>query len=106
MSTVIALPGWQASASGYFAGRQRAGQVHLIPPPGTFPRRGVPITASCGAPWWDATNAPREAVSLADPLPDDLTWCPKCLAVAADVLGVVDQVAALVLRAIENEAAR
>lgn len=91
--------GWSASTSGYYDGHDRAARVtrvHLIPPPGTFPRRGGP-SAACGQPWWDVQNAPRTAVPLDGPLPDGLTWCPKCLGIAAEVLGVADAVGRLVV---------
>lgn len=96
---------WTASASAYFTGarsRRRAGQVrrvHLIPPAGQFPRRCV-VTAACGQPWWDTDTAPNQTVPLGQPLPDGLTWCPKCLGIAAEQLGLTDQVAELITRAL------
>lgn len=92
---------WTGSASTYYAGRRRAGQVHhahLIPPDGTFPGRSVP-TAACGQPWWATANAGVENVPIAGPLPAGLTWCPKCLGVAADVLGLTGWLAAMIAEA-------
>jgi hypothetical protein len=93
---------WTASASAYHTGSsRRAGQVrraHLIPPTGTFPRRGAP-TAACGTPWWDTRNAENERLPLGGPLPPELTWCPKCLGVAAEVLGLSARVATLIAQA-------
>lgn len=92
---------WTAEASAYYGGHGRAGQVrraHLIPPDGTFPRRGVP-TAACGQPWHASTNAPLESLPLGQPLPAALTWCPKCVGVAADRLGLTDRVVSLVIEA-------
>jgi hypothetical protein len=93
---------WTAEASAYYGGHGRGGQVrrvHLIPPDGTFPRRGAP-SAACGQPWWETTDAPNECLPFGGPLPHGLTWCPKCLGVAADRLGLADRVAALVVEAV------
>lgn len=95
---------WTAEMSGYYTGGARAGQVrkvHLIPPDGTFPGRTVPA-AACGQTWWDVTNADRERVPTDQPLPAGLVWCPRCMGVAAERLGLIDQVAALVLAAVAH----
>ncbi len=90
---------WSASVSTYpTASRRRAGQVrraHLIPPAGAFPGRGAP-SAACGQPWWGTANAANEPVPLSGPLPAGITWCPKCLGVTADALGLADRVAGLI----------
>ena len=93
---------WTAETSAYYGGHRRAGQVHrvhLIPPDGTFPRRGAP-SAACGTSWWECTNAPIDQVPFGQPLPAGLTWCPKCVGVAADQFGLTDRVVALVVEAV------
>jgi hypothetical protein len=88
--------------SGYYGGHGRGKQVrrvHLIPPDGTFPRRGVP-SAACGQPWWECTYAPIvECLPFGGPLPHGLTWCPKCVGVALDQLGLTDRAVAMVAAA-------
>lgn len=36
---------------------------------------------------------------IAGPLPAGLSWCPKCLGVAADVLGLTGRLAAMIAEA-------
>lgn len=51
----------------------------------------------CGVDAWDTTNAPKVVL---DPLParppDGLTWCPRCVGMAAERLGFLDEFAARV----------
>lgn len=89
---------WTGSMSGYVEGRQRAQQVrkaHIQPPDGTFPRRSAP-TVACGQHCWDVTDAPRLTVPFDQPLPDGVTWCAKCVGVAADHFGLTPTVLGLV----------
>ncbi len=100
---------WTASVSTYpTASRRRAGQVrraHLIPPIGAFPNRGAP-TAACGQPWWGTAKTGNEPVPLGGPLPAGITWCPKCLGVTADALGLAHRVAAMIAATAEQETGR
>jgi hypothetical protein len=82
---------------GYWTGRARAGQVrrvHIIREDG--PKGWEPGKQTlCGQHAWPVTNS--EPVIL-DPLPatppPGLTWCPKCVGHAAELAGLLDDLAA------------
>jgi hypothetical protein len=81
---------------GYYAGGKRAGQVrrlHVIReegPKGWEPGKQV----LCGQHAWAVRNS--DPVIL-DPLPDrppeGLAWCPKCVGLLAENLGLLEEIA-------------
>ncbi|KWW97377.1 hypothetical protein LI90_4349 (plasmid) [Carbonactinospora thermoautotrophica] len=93
-------PAWAAYHSGYHAGTgRRAGQVrrvHIAAPPDATRRRSTGPSAFCGVAAWPVTNSTPVLVSPRGPLPPGLTWCPKCLGIAAERLGVLDELARIV----------
>ncbi len=81
---------------GYWSGGKRAGQVqrfHIIREDGT---RSIPPghQALCGQGAWPASHSdPVIADPLPDKPPEGLTWCPKCVGLLADRLGLLDVIA-------------
>jgi len=81
---------------GYTTGR-RAGQVcrvHVIREVGPGDYRGK--QTMCGQHAWPVTNSEPVIRDAPHPLPDGLSWCPKCIGLAAEELGRLDDVARLI----------
>lgn len=96
------LPDYAAFSSDYYHTSGRAAQVrrvHIKAPAVAF-KRSAPRTAFCGIGAYDVTNSPKITHAPNKPLPPGLGWCPKCLGVAAEHLGVMDSVAAVVTPAL------
>jgi hypothetical protein len=86
---------------GYHAGSgKRAGQVtrlHIIREQG--PRGWEPGKQTlCGQAAWPATNSPAVVISpLPARPPEGLTWCSKCIGRQAELLGLLDEIAASIV---------
>lgn len=80
---------------GYVTGK-RAGQVkrlHVIREEGPGDYQGQ--QTMCGQHAWPVTKSEPVIRDAPHPLPDGLTWCPKCVGHAAEHLGRLDDVARL-----------
>lgn len=83
----------------YFDGGKRAGQVrrlHVIRETPTPSLEAGRLTL-CGQSAYPVTNSnPVVLCPLPDRPPEGLKWCPKCVGHLAEVLGLLDEVAASV----------
>jgi hypothetical protein len=86
---VAGCPVTRAFHRGYRSSRTT--RLHIMREDGTFPGR----SGLCGTHGWAVTRS--ETVVL-DPMPDvppaGLSWCPLCVGRAAELAGVLGQVAA------------
>lgn len=96
----------RAIHSGYYDGRERAGQVrrlHIVREEGQFAGR----RSLCGQAAYKVTNS---TPAVLDPMPerppDGLTWCPKCVGHLAERLGMLPVVAADLARISESPEVR
>jgi hypothetical protein len=73
---------------------RRAAQVrrlHIMREDGRYPGR----QGECGTAGYDVTNSPTVILDPAPPMPPEgLTWCPKCVGLAAARTGLLEQWAA------------
>ena len=84
---------------GYWSGGKRAGQVkrlHIIREEG--PKGWAPGKQTlCGQAAWHCQNSDAVIISpLPTKAPEGLTWCPHCMGRAAELLGMLDEAAAMV----------
>lgn len=90
------VPDFWPYSSDYFHTSGRARQVrrvHIKAPDEAFPRRSGHIPqAFCGVAAYDVTDSPKITHAPDQPLPAGLSWCPKCLGIAAVHLGAGPQV--------------
>ena len=49
----------------------------------------------CGQGAWNVQDSPAMVRDTPHPLPEGLTWCPKCVGHAAELLGRLDEIARL-----------
>ena len=89
----------RAMYRGYWSGGKRAGQVrrlHIIRedgPAGWPPGKQT----MCGQAAWKCQNSDPEIITpLPSRPPDGLAWCPACIGRQAEVLGLLDEIAASV----------
>jgi hypothetical protein len=83
---------------GYYAGGKRAGQVkrlHIVREDG--PRGVVAKYTLCGQAAWDCRNSDAVVLSpMPARPPEGLAWCPACVGKQAELLGLLDEIAASV----------
>lgn len=84
---------------GYYTGHKRAGQVkrlHIIREVGPAGWEGGKQTL-CGGHAWPVTNSESVIISpLPDRPPEGLAWCPACIGKQAELLGLLEEIAASV----------
>ena len=82
---------------GYYTPGRRAGQVrrlHVIREDG--PRGWEPgKQALCGTAAWLHRNSPPILRDAPHPLPEGLSWCPRCVGLLAELEGRTAEIAAL-----------